>query len=157
MGSLYNALYHTMQQRINSLNKDNTDFSVDMENAVIENKWRLIDKYYQEPEVMQCCICGNDIKTEIAEILTSRDIFGGGELKRYRCPHCDAIVGPNKMWDLTPEELSDEYKFHYRCNVEANTTVAEIETFMALKLEKGKKYLNYGCGAWPKTIEELRA
>lgn len=155
-GSLYNAMYQRVTSIDRILSGQNENDSVSMEKEFIENKWKLIDKYYNEPQTMECNICGQEIHTNEAEKLLSEDIYGGGMLLRYRCPHCGAIVGPNKMWDLTEEELSEEYKYHYRVNAEGQTTEAEIETFMALNPEKGKTYLNYGCGAWASTIEELR-
>ena len=156
MGSLYNGLYHTMMQWKNAMESKEEATSHNLEKCLIENKWNLIDKFYHEPKVMECTICGTSINTEESERFVSNDIFGGGQLIRYRCPSCGAIVGPNKMLALSEEELAEEYKFHYRCNEEGDATDAEIETFMSLKPEKGKKYLNYGCGAWSATIKKLR-
>ena len=125
--------------------------------AFTENKWQLIDRFFREPEEMTCCICGHTLKTREAERLVSEDIYGGGRLVRYRCPDCNAIIGPNKMWALTEEELSEECRLHYLTHTEGETTDAELAVFRLLHPEKGKTYLNYGCGAWSGTIDQLRA
>lgn len=157
-GSLYNAMY----QRVSSIDKTLAENNSDKDNTTliekefVENKWKLIDKYYQEPRRMQCCICGFEINTEEQEKIIAEDIYGGGKLVRYRCPECGAIVGPNKMWDLSGEELAEEYKIHYIINDEGQTTDAEIETFMDMHPDKNKTYLNYGCGGWSSTIQKLR-
>ena len=155
-GSLYNAMYQRITSIDRTLSGEYGNGSTSLEKEFIENKWHLIDKYYREPDTMSCCICDTLILTASGEKLISEDIYGGGTLIRYRCPGCGAIIGPNKMWELSEDELSEEYKYHYRVNDEGQTTDAEIEVFMSLKPEKGKKYLNYGCGSWASTIEELR-
>ena len=155
-GSLYNAIYQRVTSMEKLLSQERGGRSAHIEKEFIENKWQLIDKYYHEPRNMICSICGEHIDTEIAEKKYSEDIYGGGKLLRYKCPCCGAIIGPNKMWELTEEELSEEYKFHYMVNSEGQTTDAEIEVFMDMKPEKGRKYLNYGCGAWTSTIDKLR-
>ncbi len=121
-----------------------------------ENKWRIIDKYYKEPSKMVCCICDEEIDITKDERFSSKDLFGSGELLRYRCPKCGAIVGPNKMLDLSEEELAEEYKFHYNLNVEAPNPEEEIATFMSMNPEKDRVYLDYGCGGWNAAISQLR-
>lgn len=155
LASLYNAIF----QRVSSIDKTlakKESASEGITVDVIENKWKLIDKYFVEPEIMKCCICGEKIVTENAERIVSEDIYGGGTLVRYRCPGCGAIVGPNKMLKLTDQELSDEYKYHYMIHNESSNPEPEIRTFMDLEPKKGKKYLNYGCGAWADSIVKLR-
>jgi len=60
------------------------------------------------------------------------------------------------MLDLSEEELGNEYITHYSAYDEGNTIDAEIRTFYSLAPTKDKKYLNYGAGAWNRTIEKLR-
>ena len=156
--SLYNAIYQRISSIDKSINAYDSSYSdqIKLEKRFIENKWRLIDKYYKEPDTMHCSICGGNIDTITNEKLVSEDIYGGGKIIRYKCPGCGAIVGPNKMLDMSEEELSEEYFFHYKVFDEGQTTDAEIKTFMALNPEKGKKYLDYGCGGWTPVIDKLR-
>ena len=156
-GSWYNALTNIYMQLEHRMTEQQAGDTVGfgLEKAV-QNKWKLIDKYYREPDTFVCPICGAVIPTREADIRQSEDIFGGGKLVRYCCPSCGAVVGPNKMLDLSDEELSEEYGIHYQINVEGGSSEAEKETFMDLKPEKGKRYLNYGCGGWNDSIGELR-
>lgn len=164
IASIYNAAVQNLSQLNERLveqkpslnNTMSQDLNKDFGKALMKSKWALIDKYYREPEVFQCGICGSQIYTAANEKFQSKDLFQGGTLIRYCCPGCGAIAGPAKMLELTQEELGEEYRLHYALYEEGDTTDAEIETFYALKPEKGKKYLNYGCGAWTKTIPKLR-
>lgn len=160
MASLYNALLHRVTELNDSILKqsENIDGSSEylLAKKMIKNKWKLIDEIYQEPSDMECVICGKNFEISCVEKYTSEDIYGGGTLIRYKCPHCGAIVGPNKMLSLSEDDLGEEYSLHYSVFSEGDTTEAECKTFYMLKPEKGKRYLNYGCGAWSKTIEKLR-
>jgi len=160
-GSKYNAIYQRLSNIDKTLSrqseKHGSSVATDLFKEFVENKWALIDKIYQEPQSLECNVCGELIDTKNAEKMVSNDIFGGGKLVRYKCPKCGAIVGPSKMWDLDESELAEEYKIHYMIYDEGETTSAEVEAFMSLKPEKGKKYLNFGCGSWNTTIEKLRA
>lgn len=157
--SLYNAMVQKMSEtnKLLQSNETGVEFGAGAAKELVANKWRLIDKYYHEPEKMECNICGHQFATADAEQIVAEDIFGGGRLVRFRCAKCGAIIGPNKMWELTEPELSEEYKYHYKLFEEGQTSEAEMQTFFALKPEKDKIYLDYGCGAWSYTIEALRA
>lgn len=82
--------------------------------------------------------------------------FGGGRLTRWQCPNCDLIFGDQKMLALSASDLSWEYRLHYRCYQEADNTDIELRTFYTLNPKPGKRYLNWGAGAWSKTITILR-
>jgi len=67
------------------------------------------------------------------------------------------IFGADKMFALTAQELSQEYDWHYKVYSEGDSTEQEIRAFHALQPKKEGKYLNYGAGAWSKTLQMLRA
>lgn len=164
-GSRYNWNSHRLEQINNEIvslyNKPDKTKLRDEQliKNIIRNKWKLIDKfeerYYIEKE-LECPICHHKFKENDSEVLDSECVFLGGRLRRYLCPKCNVIFGPNKMFLLDDDEFSDEYTTHYSVFSEGDSTEAEIRTFYRLNPEKGKKYLNYGSGAWSKTISTLR-
>lgn len=126
----------------------------------IEEKWRAMDcleKALPEDLIIHCDICGADFKRNETDKFISKCIFGGGELIRYRCPECGAIIGPLKMLFLSESALSEDYARHYSVYNEGDSTEREIRSFYALKPKKSGVYLNYGAGCWSKTITNLRA
>lgn len=128
----------------------------DIRKAIAE-KWSRIDQFEDQYKEYRCVICNEEIDTSCAERKTCMCLFGGGKLIRYVCPHCEGISGPLKMLTLTEEELKDDYVQHYSVYQEGDTTEDEIHTFFELNPQKGKKYLNYGCGGdWSKSLRELR-
>ena len=125
----------------------------------IVEKWSAIDKDKSrfKDYKYKCNICDNEIDTNTAKELNCVCLFGGGILTRYTCPSCGAISGPLKMLTLSKEELDKDYMEHYSLFEEGDTTEDEINTFFRINPQKGKKYLNYGCGGtWSKSIENLR-
>lgn len=62
-----------------------------------------------------------------------------------------------KMLRLHPDELSQEYDWHYRIFTEGDSTEQEIRAFEALAPVQGGTYLNYGAGAWSSSVHQLRA
>lgn len=60
------------------------------------------------------------------------------------------------MFDLSSQEFDLDYMQHYTVFNEGDTTEDEIFTFYQLNPSKEGVYLNYGCGAWSKSINELR-
>ena len=61
------------------------------------------------------------------------------------------------MLELSAAELSAEYDWHYRIFTEGDSTDQEIRAFYALDPQPGGHYLNYGAGAWSRSVELLRA
>ena len=127
----------------------------------IATKWSIIDAFERmtQPKITlktYCPLCEQECLNENEKIFTSNCIFGGGVLTRYQCPNCDVIYGPNKMLSLTDEELSQEYEWHYSVYEEGDSTKLEIKAFYELEPSKDKVYLNYGGGAWSKSLEILR-
>lgn len=122
--------------------------------------WELIDlkdeMHEGINEELSCILCGHkSIKTEFTTKETEC-IFGGGHLVRFICPECGCIFGPQKFSRQTITEVSDDYIVHYLGYDENDSTNGEVEAFYMLKPERGKVYLNYGCGKWAHTISVLR-
>jgi hypothetical protein len=111
----------------------------------------------QAPAFLECPVCLGRGANETYKILVSRCIFGGGALVRHECPRCGVIFGPQKMLVLSPRELDSDYRAHYSCFSEGDTSEAVLETFRQLDPRPGGLYLNYGCGLWSKAMTKIRA
>lgn len=136
------------------------DFEKELIVAQIKQRWELIDEFHElhfAHHTFTCSICGHEINTDSAKKYFSECIFHGGHLERYECDHCGCIIGPLKMFQLNKEAFDLDYEQHYSIFSEGDTTEAEKFTFYQLKPDKNKVYLNYGCGAWSRSIDELRA
>ena len=70
------------------------------------------------------------------EELTSHCIFQGGRLLRYKCPACDVIFGPEKMFALDDEMLQLEYKLLYSIYSEGDSTASTIREALGNKVVK---------------------
>lgn len=126
----------------------------------IRTKWRLVDyldeQYDDSEEIIQCGICGHSGLRRDFETKTTECIFDGGELIRYICPNCGVIFGPTKFSRQTLKQFDDDYTIHYTGYHEGDSTEKEKRAFMLLHPTKTGVYLNYGCGSWSKTMQELR-
>lgn len=123
-------------------------------------QWFLVDRmdHQREPPEEICCeLCGHIGQATAFAVIDAQCRFGGGSLRRYQCPHCDVIFGPLKMLRLSPEELSQEYDWHYRVFSEGDSTEQEIRAFESLAPQPGGTYLNYGVGAWSSSVQRLRS
>lgn len=125
----------------------------------ISVKWDmadLLERHRTSATALSCPLC--DYRGEIARFdrFVTGCIFEGGTLVRHQCPECDLIFGPEKMLSLSEAELSRDYEWHYQIFSEGDSTLQEIRAFHALKPEKDQVYLNWGTGAWSKTIDSLR-
>jgi hypothetical protein len=127
----------------------------------IATKWSIVDfllrNTHPKSDIRICPLCGFEGRGMQFARVRSHCIFGGGDLLRYVCPECEVIYGPDKMFELTPAELSEDYEWHYQAYEEGDSTERELRAFFALKPEKGGKYLNYGAGNWSKSVQQLRS
>lgn len=143
-----------------SLHKDEWEYKIGaMAREIMRTKWKLIDhlEIQDDRKSIECIICGHkDEKKGFQEVITNC-IFAGGRLVRYRCPQCGGVFGPFKFREQNKSELDDDYVVHYLGFNENDSTDGEIDTFYLLNPVKEGRYLNYGCGKWAKTIENLRA
>jgi FkbM family methyltransferase len=129
---------------------------------LMANKWHAVDTCEalagNEPDqIRQCPLCQHEAPQAQFASHESACIFGGGRLLRYVCPHCQVLFGPDKMLNLKPEELAQEYRLHYKIYQEGDSTASEMRAFFALNPQRGGKYLNFGAGgAWSKSVAALR-
>lgn len=123
-------------------------------------KWKIIDhleeKNLHPEEILTCTICGYQAAEKDFKTKESECIFRGGHLKRYVCPKCGVIFGPAKFMRQTEKELEEDYRVHYLGFSEGDSTGKEQRAFFMLQPEKKKVYLNYGCGEWSKSLQNLR-
>ena len=125
----------------------------------IATKWQWVDALttsIQPSSMLSCPLCGHGDKRQNFCTLETTCTFGGGHLCRYVCPHCQVIFGPEKMLQLSPSQLNQEYNHHYQVYQEGDSTASEVRAFFALEPQKDKRYLNFGAGAWSKTVAYLR-
>ena len=101
-----------------------------------------------------CTICAGPL--DKAEIII-RSIFSKQMIVRHKCTQCGAIIGPMDMIALSFEDIRAKYRESYTHHGEADSTTLELEAFHALQPEKGKRYLNYGAGAWSHSVSRLRS
>lgn len=125
----------------------------------ISTKWDIIDTLEDDRKPaaeLSCPLCGYHGEAEAFDVLVSGCIFGGGELIRHQCPQCDLVFGPEKMLRLSEAALSRDYEWHYQVFSEGDSTVAEVRAFHALTPDRDGVYLNWGAGAWSKSVDVLR-
>lgn len=126
----------------------------------ISAKWELVDHLERliatEHNLETCPLCNHEGATEKFAVFESQCIFGGGRLTRLQCPECDVIFGAKKMFRMTSAELTQDYEAHYKVFQEGDSTEQEIRAFHLLRPIKEGIYLNYGAGAWSKSVQTLR-
>lgn len=125
----------------------------------ISTKWDIIDALEHGRALdteLSCPLCGHRSEADKFGKFVASCIFGGGELNRYQCPECDVIFGPEKMLRLSGAELSRDYEWHYQVFSEGDSTIQEVRAFHALTPERNGVYLNWGAGAWSKSVDVLR-
>lgn len=120
--------------------------------------WRIVDLRYHESSHSKliCPLCQFSDDADGFKTFQTHCRFGGGRLLRHQCPSCDVIFGAKKMFDLTKEELAQEYEAHYKIYQEGDSTAQELRAFHALRPKKDGIYLNYGAGAWSNSVAILR-
>jgi len=123
-------------------------------------KWRQIDSQLSVEEkstdILTCKICGYSQKRGDYELKETDCIFNGGHLVRYVCPECGVIFGPTKFLALGQAGIDEDYWVHYLGFSEGDSSYKEERAFFMLKPDKEKIYLNYGCGHWSKSLQNLR-
>lgn len=126
----------------------------------IASKWNVVDFLErhgtESSQKRQCPLCQHQATQAAFAVRESHCIFGGGVLSRYQCPACDLVFGPDKMFGLTPQELSQDYEWHYQAYQEGDSTAQEIRAFHAMNPVRDGCYLNYGAGAWSRSVQILR-
>lgn len=125
----------------------------------IKRRWEIKDffeKFKLCPRFKKCPIC--DYKDSYPAFKThlSSCMFGGGNLKRYECPQCGLIYGPEKILNLSEKELAKEYEELYSYYTEGMTDDYQYAVFLSLNPSKEGIYLNYGCGQNITSIKKAR-
>lgn len=127
----------------------------------ISVKWELFDSLERlmldEDKSEACPLCLHEAPREKFPVFETQCIFGGGRLTRYQCPECDVIFGAKKMFAMNASELTQDYESHYKVFHEGDSTDQEIRAFHLLNPKKDGIYLNYGAGAWSKSVQVLRS
>ena len=149
------------KQDILQLRKHNEEQKAEtaaMAREISRTKWKLID--YMEKDIkhaqqLSCPICGYCGNVATFQLYQSTCAFGGGELLRHQCPQCGVIFGPEKFRKQSPKEFDDDYVVHYLGYAEGDSTGNEMRAFYMLNPKKECTYLNYGCGAWSRSLELL--
>jgi hypothetical protein len=121
--------------------------------------WHALDVAYDTSlphRDITCIVCQHTDKRSGYEILTDQCMFGGGKLERYRCPACDCIFGAQKYLDLDDGFVNADYQLLYAHYSEGETTSNEIKTFHSMEPQKGRTYLDWGCGANSKALATVR-
>ncbi|MDR0775418.1 MAG: class I SAM-dependent methyltransferase [Azonexus sp.] len=127
---------------------------------LIQQRWKIygaLDSARFDNFDFSCPICHQPMNTSRSKKYETECIFLGGRLLRYACDHCGVITGPLKMYGLSQEEFDLDYIQHYTLFSEGDTTEFEKQAFAQMQPEKGGVYLNYGCGTWSRSLEELRS
>lgn len=124
-------------------------------------KWNEIDRHLGETEsaddVIKCNICGFSQRRGDYETKETDCIFNGGHLTRYVCPQCGVIFGPTKFLAQGQKGIDEDYWVHYLGFSEGDSSYKETRAFYMLNPTKEGVYLNYGCGHWSKSLQQLRA
>jgi hypothetical protein len=123
-------------------------------------KWEVVDflmrTMAQELKSRSCPLCGYQDADEAFVTFETQCLFGGGHLLRHQCPSCDVIFGADKMFQLSSAELSQDYEWHYSMYEEGDSTEQELRAFHSLQPLREGTYLNYGAGAWSRSVQILR-
>jgi hypothetical protein len=127
----------------------------------IADRWSVVDAVERAtagPNAAKwnCPLCQHTSECSEFRAYSSNCIFGGGILQRHQCPQCDVIFGPVKMLSLSPKELAQEYEWHYQVYEEGDSTDAEVRAFKSLNPRRDGVYLNFGAGAWSRSVQVLR-
>ena len=141
------------------LEKNENDLGAVARQAML-TKWKLIDTQLPDTEkptdILTCKICGFSQERGKYETKESECIFNGGHLVRYVCPECGVVFGPTKFLEQSQEGIDEDYWVHYLGFSEGDSSYKEERAFFMLKPDKEKVYLNYGCGHWSKSLQNLR-
>lgn len=154
------ALDHALRAMSNLQTAQMAELKQSLLRHQIASKWNVLDfleRHGAEPlRTRWCPLCQHQAMQGAFTERESHCIFGGGVLHRHQCPACDLVFGPDKMFGLTPQELSQDYEWHYQAYQEGDSTAQEIRAFHAMNPVRDGCYLNYGAGAWSRSVQILR-
>lgn len=123
------------------------------------SKERLLKRWasLKRPQIeqLQCYICNYTGKIELFKEFKCNDMFHAGQLIRYQCPDCDTIFGDLRFLTLPQSEIDNDYSDLYSFYKEGDTTPTILKMFELLNFPKEKYYLDYACGEWNNSVNEL--
>lgn len=150
----------TEMQLLQNKRTDLADLRQELLRRQVAAKWEVVDFLMrtmpQEPKSRHCPLCGHQDLDDAFVKYETHCRFGGGRLLRHQCPSCDVIFGADKMFQLSSEELSQDYEWHYGIYEEGDSTEQELRAFHSLQPVREGIYLNYGAGAWSRSVQILR-
>jgi SAM-dependent methyltransferase len=122
--------------------------------------WSALDdieaRIARPDDLLTCLACGEEFARAHGEAVATQCAFGGGRLERYRCPACGCIFGPAKCLRASQGVLDADTALLYEAYSESDGTAHELRAFRLLDPKPGGLYLNWGSGAWSRSIETLR-
>jgi SAM-dependent methyltransferase len=122
--------------------------------------WDALDRLYARTETSEdaaCLACATLARVSSFPVRTDKCLFGGGKLERLECMTCGCVFGPLKYLQTPDDVISADYRLLYSYYTEADSTDDEIRAFELLDPRPGGLYLNWGSGAWSRSVEMLRA
>jgi SAM-dependent methyltransferase len=146
-----------LEKRLAALEKSHAA----LKGFIVPAYWNLLDQLYDRtpaPDAPVCCLaCGIEAPDAAYRRRLSACAFDGGKLERLECPACGCVFGPLKYLNLPERVVELDYRLLYTHYAEADSTAEEVRAFHALDPLPGGLYLNWGSGAWSRTVETLRA
>jgi hypothetical protein len=121
--------------------------------------WHALNRLYASdavPRRADCLACGRSVDRRRAEVRRSECVFGGGPIERIVCPTCGCVFGPLSFLEAPADWIAADYRLLYAFYSEADSTDDEVRTFEALDPDPRGVYLNWGAGAWSRSVEVLR-
>jgi SAM-dependent methyltransferase len=121
--------------------------------------WDALDRLYARteiPENVACPACATLAAVSTFRVRTDKCIFGGGKLERLECANCGCVFGPLKYLQTPDDVIAADYRLLYSYYTEADSTDDEIRAFELLGPRPDGLYLNWGSGAWSRSVEALR-
>jgi SAM-dependent methyltransferase len=131
-----------------------------LKNFAVGGVWHALNRLYTSdaaPRRLSCLACGRLVDRRSAEVRRSDCVFGGGPIERLVCPSCGCVFGPLSLLDAPAEWIAADYRLLYAFYSEADSTEEEVRAFEALDPAPGGVYLNWGAGAWSRSVEVLRS
>lgn len=126
---------------------------------LIPGLWTTLARLYErssDNRPLTCLACARTAASDQFGIREDICAFGGGRLKRHECPSCGCVFGPQWYLDTPSEVVDADYRQLYRNYREADSTDDEIRAFHLLEPKPDGVYLNWGSGAWSKSVQTLR-
>ncbi|OYU70466.1 MAG: methyltransferase [Alphaproteobacteria bacterium PA2] len=127
---------------------------------IVPAYWNALDRLeaaVPDDGLASCLACGHAGQTGAFAGRVDECVFGGGRLERLECPECGCVFGPLKYLRTPDALVSADYALLYSFYSEGDSTEEELRAFDLLKPSRDRLYLNWGSGAWSRSVEILRA